>query len=227
MSAMTEYLRRAIAPRVVVATSRLRWPQRVHTAVRRGLGLRPHIELFFAFDDPYSAIALPGLIEIARIRNAELRLYPLVERGIAGDPAQQQRRLHAVADSRKLARRDHRELRRSQPLPAQDCAFLAAWTAAAHNHANINHFAAAALAQLWFQSHGAPTREAFRALHLAHLAALPPDDHPEQAAALARNSARLKRLGHWESPAARVAGEWFFAHERLAQIDARLLALKG
>jgi 2-hydroxychromene-2-carboxylate isomerase len=39
---------------------------------------------------------------------------------------------------------------------------------------------------------------------------------------LAANRARQLRKGHWESPAARVQGEWFFAHERIPQIEERL-----
>ena len=225
MSGMTEYLRRAVAPRLVVTTSRWRAPQRWRAAARRALGLRPRIELFFAFDDPYSAIALPGLIEIARCRDAELRLLPLLVRGIDGDPAASQRRLHAVTDSRRLALRDGRNLQRHAPLGAEECAFLARWTAAAQDHPQLHAFVAAALHRLWFVSADAPRAQDFQALYLAHLGSAPPSEDPRIDRALTQNAERLRRLGHWESPAARVGGEWFFAHERLPQIDACLRAL--
>ncbi|MGH8461384.1 MAG: hypothetical protein ACRESS_07240 [Stenotrophobium sp.] len=227
MSALSDKLRRATAPQMVVAISRWQWPRQLRAVARRALGRRPRIELYFAYDDPYSTIALPGLIEIARRHNSELRLYPLIERGIAGDPAAAQRARHAVADSRRLGLRDSRELRRREPLHAQDCAFLAVWTAAAHDHPGVNAFATAALTQLWFGSDGPPARDQYRALHQAHFGTAPPDARTEFAEALARNATRLRRLGHWESPAARIDRQWFFAHERLAQIDTCLQALAG
>lgn len=222
MSAMTEYLRRAVGPRVVVATSR--W--RLRAAAYRLLKRRPRIELFFAFDDPYSAIALPGLIQIARARKAELKLVPLLERGIDGDPAADKRRLHAVTDSRRLALRDGRSLSRTAPLAAGDCAFLASWAAAAQSHEGLPAFAAAALQQLWFSSaSGQPQAADFQALHVQHLGAPPAANTNGALAALAQNRKHLHKLGHWETPAAYIAGEWFFAHERLPQIDAHLRAM--
>lgn len=227
MSAVTEYLRRAVAPRAVVSTSRWRWPQHCRATMRRAFKLRPRIELFFAFDDPYSAIALPGLIRIAAAHKAELKLTPLITRGIQGDPAAHQRSVHAITDSRRLAMRDGRSLQRSTALSHEDCAFLARWTVAAQGHPNINAFVAAAIAQLWFQSSDKPAPADFAPLYQKHIGTLPPSANVQQLSQLASNAARLHKLGHWESPAARVAGEWYFAHERLAQIDAHLRALGG
>ncbi|PTU29066.1 hypothetical protein [Stenotrophobium rhamnosiphilum] len=225
MSAVTEYLRRAVAPRLVVGLSRKRGLQQLRAAFRRALGLRTNIELFFAFDDPYAAIALPGLIEIAAAHNAKLNLLPLIARGIDGDPAATQRSVHAITDSRRLAQRNGRTLARNTPLAAEDCAFLAAWTIAAAQHPNLNSFVADALAQLWFGSDALPSADTYAAIYQQHIGALPPAVTAEHRASLASNTALLKKLGHWESPAARVAGEWYFAHERLVQIDAHLRAL--
>lgn len=227
MSAMAEYLRRAAAPRIVVATSRWRWPQQWRVSLRRSVRLPPLIELFFAFDDPYAAIALPGLIKIANAHNADLKLRPLITRGIDGDPAAEQRRVHAIADSRRLAQRDGRTLRRSAPLAAHDCAFLAAWTAAAAEHRKVNAFAAAALNKVWFESDDSPVPQYYQALYQSHIRMAAPAFNAGQEAALDTNAKRLKKLGHWESPTAYIAGEWFFAHERLAQIDSRLRALEA
>ena len=60
-----------------------------------------------------------------------LALRPVVGRGIAGDPAIEQKRRYAIEDARRLARRRGLELARSEPLSADACAFLAGWVAAA------------------------------------------------------------------------------------------------
>lgn len=225
MSAMTEFLRRAAAPRIVVATSRWRGMQNFRASLRRAVGLRPTIELFFAFDDPYAAIGLPGLIKIAKARNTELILVPLITRGIDGDPAAKQRSVHAITDSRRLARRDGRSLQRSAPLGAQDVAFLAAWTIAGDGNLRRNAFVAAALQKLWFSADEQPAPEQYSALYQAHIGSPPPALSEDLAKQLDRNSKRLHKLGHWESPVAYLAGEWFFAHERLQQIEARLVEM--
>jgi 2-hydroxychromene-2-carboxylate isomerase len=225
MPALSEFLRRAAAPRIVVATSRWRWAQNSRAALRKTFGLRPTIELFFAFDDPYAAIAMPGLIKIAEAHKAQLKLWPLITRGIDGDPAAAQRSVHAITDSRRLAQRDGRTLFRSTPLSVHDCTFLAAWAVAAAQHPNCNAFIAAALAKLWFDSDARPTPENYAALYLSHIGAPPPAVSATHTVQLAKHNKRLHQLGHWESPVALVAGEWFFAHERLQQIDARLSAL--
>lgn len=225
MSAITEYLRRAAAPRIVVATSRMRWSQRCGAALRRALKMQRSIDLFFAFDDPYAAIAFPGLINIAVSNKTALNLLPLIQRGIDGDPAAAQRSAHAITDSRRLAMRDGRTLIRNAPLSAKDCAFLALWTSAAAQHPKAQDFVAAALKQLWFANNDVPTPEAYAALYLAHIGTPPPDISTDLQAMLTGNALRLKQLGHWESPAVRVAGEWYLAHERLEQINAHLRAL--
>ena len=203
MPGLADTLRRATAPRAVVAISRLQWPRRLRAAIRRARGQRACIELFFAYDDPYSAIALPGLMAIARQRNAELQIYPLIERGIAGDPAAAQRRKHALVDSRRLALRTGRKFSREQPLAADDCAFLAAWTEAARGHAGMAAFAAAALEQLWCNSNNVPAPEDFQNLYRQRIGLQAPERTPAITAALSRNTARLQRLGHLESPTAR------------------------
>jgi 2-hydroxychromene-2-carboxylate isomerase len=227
MSSLGDTLRRSLLPRAVIASGSIDWPHRLGARLRRGLGGRGRIELYFAFDDPYSAIAFPGLVQLAVAHNQVLALYPVTERGIAGDPAAEQRRLHAVTDSRRLARRDGRSLSRGLPLQPADTAFLAAWTESQRGHAAQPAFVAAALEQLWFRSSG-PVREAdYLPLFRDCFQQAPPAAGQLAAlqAGLASNRQALLRRGHWESPAARVAGQWFFAHERIPQIGARLAAM--
>lgn len=219
---LADTLRRAVAPRLVVGLSRLRGAQRLRAKLQRLAGQRPRIELYFAFDDPYAAIALPGLIALAQRHGAVLELYPLLERGIEDDPAALLRRRHAVEDARRLAPRHGLTLSRTQPHAADDCAFLAHWTEALRGHAAMAPFAAAALDAIWNRD-AAPDESALGALH-RQLAGREPASARFDTA-LDDNHVLLLHRGHWESPAARVGGEWFFAHERLPQIGNHLRTL--
>src|SRR5882724_9835145 len=201
---LRDRVQRSLAPRAVVALSRLRLPRPWNRRVR--------VELYFAYDDPYAALGLPGLLALTQKRGLELELFPLVERGIPGDPAAEQRRLYSIVDADRLARRDGRHLERREPLAPSDCAFLAAWTDVARGHPQAPVFAEAAVEELWLRSSGPLRREAYARLHRDILKSTPPIDEVRWQEALARNTERLHARGHWESPAARVDGEWFFAH---------------
>lgn len=219
MSGFSDYLRKHVGPSIVVRASRLRGGMRLSAALRRALGGRPRMKLFFAYDDPYAAVAIDGVLALAARHHADLQIYPLCERGIADDPALDKRHRHAIVDSQRLALRNKRSLKRLQPLDARDCAFLAEWTEAARGNKNQATFAAAALDQLWFGSSGAVQRDAFQPLRQNLLGNL---SESGTVAALTRNAQLMDKLGHWESPAALVEGEWFFAHERLEQMEEHL-----
>jgi 2-hydroxychromene-2-carboxylate isomerase len=222
---MREYISKTLMPQLLIASFRARWPQRLRAQADRALGRRGRIDLYFAYDDPYAAIALPGLLQIAARRRVELKLLPVIERGIDGDPAAQARAPYALEDSRRLAARDGRKLMRTRPLQASETDFLARWSAAAGASPQLARFTAAALDHLWFRSDGPLQRSFYESLFQRHFGTPPPADSTAQAASLAANRRDLLRKGQWESPAARVCGEWFFAHERLAQIDERLQEL--
>ena len=219
VSRLRDTVQRTLAPRTVVALSRLHlprlWPRQV----------RP--ELYYAYDDPYAVLALPGLLRQTQARGLPLRLYPLIERGIPGDPAAEQRRAYTLVDADRLLQRDGRRLSRRQPLEAANCRFLAAWTQAAIADPAVVLFAAAALEQLWLHSDGPVEPEAFAVLHRRILEREPPAAVEPWIAPVLGNTRRLIARGHWESPAARIEGEWFFAHERLPQIAACLDRLLG
>lgn len=216
---LRDRVQRSLAPRTVVALSRLRLPRWLRRPLR--------LELYFAYDDPYAAVALPGLLRLAQARGLPLDLYPLLERGIAGDPAAQQRQLYSIVDAGRLLLRGGWQLSRRQPLAAANCAFLAAWTEAARRNSEVGSFAAAAVEALWLSSGGPVQRETYAQLHRSILHSEPPAETEQLHAALSANSRRLRSRGHWESPAVRVGGEWFFAHERLPQIAERLDQLLG
>ncbi len=217
-----EYLRRALIPRLVVATSTLRWPQRLRSQLRRVSDKRARVELYFAFDDAYSAVALPALVALLRRRPVELKLYPLLERGIPNDPAAAQRLAHTLADSQRLARRQNKLLARTAPLQRKDTRFLAEWTESLRGTSYMIPFAVAAIEQLWFRSSGRPVPQDYAALYQSVAGSEPPAGTATMTGPLTANSRRLLRKGHWESPAAWVEGEWFFAHERLDVIAERL-----
>lgn len=209
---LRDRVQRSLAPRAVVALSRLRMPR----------PWAPRVELYFAYDDPYAVLALPGLHRLTRARGLPLHLYPLLERGIPADPAAEQRSRYALLDADRLLQRSDQRLGRRRPLAAADCAFLAAWTQAAVADPACADFAAAALEQLWLRDDRPIEADSFARLYRDILRRKPPADNPRLMQAVRGNTRRLNARGHWESPAARVGGEWFFAHERLPQIAERL-----
>jgi hypothetical protein len=199
-------LRRRVLPRAVVALSA--------RDVRGRLGRRAVVELYFAFDDPCSAVAVVDLAERLKAYDVTIAPRPVVRRGIAGDPAVEDKRRYAIVDARRLARRLGRTLGRDAPVAAADVAFLAEWVAAAPDLG----FCVAALERLWLTP-GAPG-----AIDRAGYAALWPGAAPPAAdpAAVRRNERRMRRRGPYDVPAAWVLGQWSFAHDRPAQIAARL-----
>src|SRR6476661_8459451 len=102
---MRETLTRRVIPRLVVALSQITWPARLGAALRRLVGGHGRVELFFAFDDPCSAVAVIELAARVAGRDVELVLKPVVARGIDGDPAVDQKRRYAIVDAGRLARR--------------------------------------------------------------------------------------------------------------------------
>jgi 2-hydroxychromene-2-carboxylate isomerase len=210
-------LQRRVLPRLVVALSTVRWPGRVAAALRRARGGHARVELFVAFDDPQSAVALLGVDERLAGRRANLVVRPVVARGIPGDPAVDAKRAYAIVDARRLARRAGRELTRTAPLAAADVAFIAEWAAAAPSDATRTAFSIAAMRELWLASDGPVEREAYAALWREHAGGEPPAYGD---AAAAERAYRRRKL--YDTPVAVVHGQWFFAHERLPAIEHRL-----
>jgi hypothetical protein len=202
-------LRRRVLPRAVVALS----ARDVRGRVAARLGRRAVVELYFAFDDPCSAVAVVDLAGRLAGYDVAIAPRPVVRRGIADDPAVEDKRRYALADARRLARRSGRTLGRDAPLAPDDVAFLAAWVAAAPDLG----VCVAALERLWLTP-GAPSA-IDRADYAALWPAAPPAGDP---AAVRRNERRMRRRGPYDTPAAWVLGQWSFAHDRPAQIAARL-----
>lgn len=217
---LADTLARRLIPRVMVAHSRIDWPARLGASARRRLGRQARVELFFAFDDPCSAVAVIDLAERLAARRARLVLLPVVRRGIPGDPALDQKRSYAITDARRLGARSGLALTRSQPLDPDSVSFLAEWVGSARQGAALTGFCVEALRLLWFGSEGPLPRADLAALWSEHFGGPPPLG--STAHAVRRNEARMHGRGPYDTPAAWVHGQWFFAHDRLAQIAARV-----
>jgi 2-hydroxychromene-2-carboxylate isomerase len=220
---------RRVAPRVVTALARVDGPARAGARARRALGRSGVLELYFAFDDPCSAVAVVDLAARLDGYDVALALRPVVARGIVGDPAVQQKRAHALLDARRLAARSGRTLGRDTVVAPEDVAFLARWVATADtpSHA-LTAFCVGALGRLWLMDPadggGELDPDGYAALWRATFdGAEPPalrDEDP-----VARNEHRMARRKMYDVPAAWCAGRWWFAHDRPAQVVAWLDAL--
>jgi 2-hydroxychromene-2-carboxylate isomerase len=211
-------LTRRILPRVVVGLSQVDWPSRAGSAIRRRLGRPGCVELFFAFDDPCSAVAVIDLAVRVSGRDVKLVLAPVVSRGIPDDPAVDQKRRYAVTDARRLARRAGLTLTRNEPLAAKDTAFLADWAATAAQDPRLTRFCVAALRRLWFETSDTVDRGGYADLWREQFGEEPIAD-PD---AVHRNERWMHRRKPYDTPAAWVHGRWYFAHDRLVQIGERL-----
>lgn len=215
MIAPGDALRRRILPRTVVGLSRLDVRGRVHRSLRRPA----RVELYFAFDDPCSAVAVIDLAERLADLDVTLALAPVVGRGIPEDPAVELKRTYAVEDAARLFLRSGLVLGRGSPVAPADVAFLASWAAAAEPSAALTAFCAAALRRLWLTDDGPVVAADYILLWREHCGGADPR---EDAAAVTANERRMARRGPYDTPAAWVHGQWFFAHDRLSQIAARL-----
>ncbi len=217
MSSVRDRLTRRVGPRLVSALARVDGPARISAALRRSRGGLGVLELYFAFDDPCSATALSDLSERLAGRRVRILMLPVVQRGIPGDPAVEQKRRYAIVDARRLARRRGLTLARTEPIAAEQTRFLAEWVACAEQGEPLERFCVAAAGRLWFEDPGPVEPDAFEALWREHLGG-PPPKATSAAAAVQEDERRMKRRGPYDVPAAWVQGRWYFAHDRPAQI---------
>jgi len=213
---------RRTVPRLVVLSGRLDGRAKLGARARRALGRRGRVELFLAFDDAVSAYALIDLADRVAGRDVQLAAYPVVRRGIPDDPAMEDKRSYAVEDAGRLGRRRGLVRTRTRPIAPEETAFLAAWVAAAPATPARLRFAVAAAERLWFADADGPVdRDAYAALWRAELGGDPLAGDAGDRAVRA-NERRMARRGPYDTPAAWVHGQWFFAQDRGPQIAARL-----
>jgi 2-hydroxychromene-2-carboxylate isomerase len=214
-----EVMSRRVLPRAVVAESRVDGLARLAAASRRRLGRHGRVELFFAFDDPSSAVAVLDLTERLRHYDAQVVLLPVVDRGIPEDPAVDLKRRYALTDARRLAERLDLTLARAEPWDPVVPGVLAEWVAAAPQGPALTSFCVQAMRRLWFDVEGRGRPTDLGALWRKELGGAP---RLNGARHLRRNARRMRLRGIYDVPAAWVHGQWFFAHDRPAQIAERL-----
>jgi 2-hydroxychromene-2-carboxylate isomerase len=212
----TDRLQRRTLPSTVITLSQLDGAARLGAAARRRTGRRGQVELYFAFDDAASAVAVIGVAERVAGRDVRLLLRPVVERGIPDDPAVDQKRAHAIVDAR---RRADALIVREEPLSPDTTAFLAQWAAAAPPSAALTRFCVDAMRRLWVETDGPVDPTPYAELWRSHFDGAEPDGSPGGVRANERAMARRKP---YDTPAAWIHGQWFFAHDRLPQIGMRL-----
>lgn len=178
-------------------------------------GRRGEVELFVAFDDPNSALALVELDRRLAGRRVDLSVRPVLHRDMEGDPAVEAKRAYAVVDAGRLAERYGLELSRSAPVAAAETAFLGEWVAAAGSRGR--DFAVSAAKEVWFESAAgaAVDREGLARTFSLAVGGVPASDGSARVRA---NEKLMKRRGAYAVPMAFVHGRLFFAHERLDQI---------
>lgn len=231
MASPADRLQRKTVPGIVLALSRVRTPARAISALRRTFGRRGVVELFLAFDDPNSAVALVELDRRLQGRAVDLVVRPVVDRDLDDDPAVEAKREYAIADAARIARRSGLGLSRRDPIAPGAVAFLAEWVAEAGPSAEATEFAAAAARELWIAPEEAgsdsgtaatspgpvpiPDRERFVDLWRRTVGGAPGAGSRDQVIA---NERRMKRAGAYAVPMATVHGRLFFAHDRLERI---------
>lgn len=216
---LRDRVQRRVAPRLIVWMSGVDGHHRLAALVRRMMGRDGVVRLYVAFDDASSAVALLGLADRLRGRRVKLVVEPVVERGIPGDPAAGAKRAYAVTDARRLMRRSGLELTRTAPIDAAETAFLASWAATLAPGPARTEFSAAAMRALWLESDGPLPRTRLEELWREQTGSEIPVGDPPTTLPGERS---MKRRRLYDTPTAVVHGHWYFAHERLPQIEFRL-----
>jgi 2-hydroxychromene-2-carboxylate isomerase len=211
-----QIITRRLLPRAVVAESRVDVVSRVGAAARRRAGRHGVVELYFSFDDPSSAVALLDLAQRIGRHDARLVVRPVVDRGIPDDPAVELKRRYALTDAKRLAERLGLELNRAEPWDAIGANLLAEWVACSPQGPTLTRFCVEAMARLWFSGEGRPDLGGLWRKEMGDQARI------DGAKAVRRNERRMRMRGIYDVPAAWVHGQWFFAHDRPAQIEQRL-----
>jgi 2-hydroxychromene-2-carboxylate isomerase len=220
VNASIERLSRRTGPRIIVAASRLDGRAQLGARARRALGRRGRVELYFAFDDASSAFAMLDLAARTAGRDVRLLLRPVVARGIPDDPAVEDKRTYAIEDTRRLGRRLGLTLSRTVPIDPAEVAFLAQWVAGSPQGPALERFCVDAMRELWFSSPDGPVDHAvYRRLWQRATGGLPPAEVDDPVHA---NERAMAHRGPYDTPAAWVHGQWFFAQDRGAQIGERL-----
>jgi 2-hydroxychromene-2-carboxylate isomerase len=216
-----EHISRSLVPRLLISYFKFKRRSRLRTSLAKLFGMPGTIHLFFAFDCPYSLIALKGLYEILDERSVELKLYPVIKRGIENDPNLENRRAYTMKDAVRLGKRYDIEITRTEPVLSEQVGFLSALSEAGRGDKGeelIFRF----LEDLWSFDDKDISEEYFFSLYEDVTGQCPPDDLAKYYSKVKNNEQKLLKKGHWEVPSLFIYGEWYLAHERLLQVEDRL-----
>lgn len=210
---MRERLQRHTVAGLMIRLAEVERPMRLAAALRRRRGGQGEIEIYFAFDDAESAYAVIALAELLEGRQVQLRARPVVNRGIPNDPAADRKREYALHDARRLFMRGDVEMKRTETLLPADTSFLAEWVAAAPESPRVTDFCRQAMQMIWVEG-AAPDRDRLGEMWEQVVGGAPQTG----GAGVGGNEKMMRRRRMYETPAAWVAGRWYFAHERVEQI---------
>lgn len=199
---------------------------KAQAAVRSSVGRirrrAPRAELYVAFDDPYSALALETVRDLRSAPHVDFEIYPVVRRGVAGDSNSELRRAYSLRDAKRLATRRGRPIVRDELISPERVAELAYWTEAAREQGRHEELCVALLERLWFRGKSLPDFGELYALYRQIVGSNPPKNLLRYRLQVRKNETRLLRRGHWDSPSLLLEGKWYFAHERGEQIRQQL-----
>ncbi len=219
MAGLKDTLTRRVGPRLLIASAGVKARHRAAAKRLRAKGGREKVELFFAFDDPLSAVALLDLDRRTRGMQVDLVALPVVERGMVGDPAVQWKRDYAVLDATRLAARQGISFVRTSTVPPQVTSYLAEWVSAREPHPSTTKFAVVAAKAIWAEGVDPGDQAFFARIWEEVVGGTPPGSG---AGRVASNEALMKKRGPYDVPAACIRGQWFFAHERGERIEQTL-----
>ena len=216
VSSARDLIERRLAPALVIGVSRISAPARLAAARRRRRGLPGRVELFFAFDDPCSAVALIDLHERIGGRDVQLVLEPVLVRGIADDPAVEDKRRYALVDARRLARRRDS----SCPVRSRSTRWRSAsWPNGSPRGHRAPHSSASPFPPCGCSGSARVDPFQDRRTRDSGASSSARPCRPADGAAAVRLDERLmKRRGPYDVPAAWISGRWYFAQDRPAQI---------
>ncbi len=210
---------RRVGPRLLIASAGVKPTHRLAAKRVRNSGGHEQVELFFAFDDPLSTVALLDLSGRVAGRAVDLVALPVVERGMAGDPAVQWKRDYAVLDATRLAARLGIAFSRKETVSPQVVRYLADWVSAREPHSTLTDFSVAAAKAIWVEGVDPADQAHFVHLWDEIVGGTPPGPGSGRVEA---NQKLMKKRGPYDVPAAWVRGQWFFAHERGERISQTL-----
>ena len=211
MAGLKDTLTRRVGPRLLIASAGVKPAPKLAAKLLRNRGGSDQVELFFAFDDPLSAVALLDLSQRLGAYQSDLVALPVVDRGMVGDPAVEWKRNYAILDATRLAARTGIKFARQEKIAPQSVRYLAEWVSAREPHPSVTAFCVDAVRAIWVDGVDPTDQAHFVRIWDERVGVAAPGPGTGRVVA---NEQRMAKRGPYDVPAAWVRGQWFFAHER-------------